>query len=878
MKETKRSPIIEKKKTPPIAVSKSFKSKGSAVRNSCRVAGNFIIMTELRNKILTLRDLLDLSPCIGSASVNELLILTLKDLQQLFPTINPSISLSKIDEAPMHQALQFFFDSLISIGEMWTGNDEWMVKCKEDSFSKLDNLEQYGVLLLDDMIKLASERMFDMMDEDEDEDDQIRYERPSFNTFARVLSESYSSAKSSLSSTPVTPTSVLPELMSKKNTKALYSPPRLLPLRVQAVGKLNPIDVKRLSFHMFPHVAAQDSNFVVQLTSTVNEQKSDVEAKKDSEVKAKNDKEFGQDCEMTDLPDILLTSMDDESENKTGAKNNHPVSGHVTLDVLLPPTSLPESRAKQGAEPQSPLTLSLNVVDSQKPTSTLQISLVTPSGNISTPSSPPTQSHPPPLPTNQPSTFAPAAPQIPPPPPPVPNSSGNAEGSRLAPLLAQPSGAPLPPPPPPPPPMTSAKVATTQPPIKPISAPPPPSPPPMTRKEITSPPPPPPMTSGQGVAPPPPPPPPMTSGNVISVPPPPPPPMGSKVTPPPPPPPMGSKAIAPAPPPPPMTSNGRMPAPPPPMPMGKGAAPPPPPGFAGARNLGPRKAVTKLKRSSQMGNLYRLLKGKVEGSSLDGKSKGRKAKVGGSAPAGGKQGMADALAEMTKRSAYHQQIEEDVRVHAKTIKEIKTAIAYFQNSDMSELIKFHKTVESNLEKLTDESQVLARFEEFPTKKLEALRMAAALHTKLDSIAKTLQNWPIVPPVAQLLDKAENYFNKIKGEMDTLERTKDDEFKKFKGHKIHFDFGILVRIKELMVDVSSNCMELTLKERREAKQKENEGAGPKNDSHKKGSAKQLWKAFQFAFRVYTFAGGQDERADMLTRELASEIETDPNPEA
>ncbi|XP_060195740.1 uncharacterized protein At4g04980-like [Lycium barbarum] len=886
MKETKRSPIIEKKKTPPIAVSKSFKSKGSTVRNSCRVAGNFIIMTELRNKILTLRDLLDLSPCIGSASVNELLILTLKDLQQLYPTINPSISLSKIDEAPMHQALQFFFDTLISIGEMWTGNDEWMAKCKEDSFNKLDNLEHYGVLLLDDMIKLASERMFDMMDadadEDEDEDDQIRYERPSFNTFGRVLSESYSSAKSSLSSTPVTPTSVLPELMSKKNTKASYSPPRLLPLRVQAVGKLNPIDIKRLSFHMFPHVAAQDSNFVVQLTSTVNERKSDVEAKKDSEVKAKDDKEFGQECEMTDLPDILLTSMDDESENKgtchNGAKSNHPVSGHVTLDVLLPPPSLPESQAEQGAEPQSPLTLSLNVIDSQKPTSTLQISLLTPDKDISTPS-----------------TFAPAASQPPPPPPPVPNSSGNAEGSQHAPLLAQPSGAPLPPPPPLPP-MTSSNVATPQPPVKAISAPPPPPPPPMTRKEITSPPPPPPppmtsvqrvappppppplMTSANVVAPPPPPPPPMTSGNVISVPPPPPPPMGSKVTAPPPPPPMGSKSIAPAPPPPPMTSNGRMPAPPPPMPMGKGAAPPPPPGFAGARNLGPRKAATKLKRSSQMGNLYRLLKGKVEGSSLDGKSKGRKGKVGGSAPAGGKQGMADALAEMTKRSAYHQQIEEDVRVHAKTIKEMKTAITSFQTSDMSELIKFHKTVESHLEKLTDESQVLARFEEFPTKKLEALRMAAALHTKLDTIAKTLQNWPVAPPVGQLLDKAENYFNKIKGEMDTLERTKDDESKKFKSHKIHFDFGILVHIKELMVDVSSNCMELTLKERREAKQKENEGAGPKNDGTKKGSAKHLWKAFQFAFRVYTFAGGQDDRADMLTRELASEIETDPNPEA
>ena len=52
--------------------------------------------------------------------------------------------------------------------------------------------------------------------------------------------------------------------------------------------------------------------------------------------------------------------------------------------------------------------------------------------------------------------------------------------------------------------------------------------------------------------------------------------------------------------------------------------------------------------------------------------------------------------------------------------------------------------------------------------------------------------------------------KIKGEVDTLDRTKDEEIKKFKSQKIHFDFGILIRIKELMVDVSSSCMELALK--------------------------------------------------------------------
>lgn len=38
---------------------------------------------------------------------------------------------------------------------------------------------------------------------------------------------------------------------------------------------------------------------------------------------------------------------------------------------------------------------------------------------------------------------------------------------------------------------------------------------------------------------------------------------------------------------------------------------------------------------------------------------------------------------------------------------------------------------------------------------------------------------------------------------------------------------------------------------------------------------LWRAFQFTFRVYTFAGGLDDRADTLTRELATEIQNEPN---
>jgi Wiskott-Aldrich syndrome protein len=56
--------------------------------------------------------------------------------------------------------------------------------------------------------------------------------------------------------------------------------------------------------------------------------------------------------------------------------------------------------------------------------------------------------------------------------------------------------------------------------------------------------------------------------------------------------------------------------------------------------------------------------------------------------------------------------------------------------------------------------VLSRFEGFPTKKLEAIRMAAALYNKLNSILSELQNWKVESPMGQLLDKVERYFNKV----------------------------------------------------------------------------------------------------------------------
>ncbi|CAK7350648.1 unnamed protein product [Dovyalis caffra] len=688
--------------------------------------------------------------------------------------------------------------------------------------------------------------MFDVMDEYEPNKDS-----PRSNAFSKILTGSYSDniSYSPCGASPKTPTSVLPQFMGSPSSGEFtnfYCSSLLRSLRVQSLGKLNPIDIKRLSFHMSSNLETQDGSSLNRKDKVDDETMTEVEIKGKPRFE-RSHSEASSNCEE------LMFEMDASSNCEVKKAANIEDPRDYSLKIGMPQVAAAETIPVITTEATELLTPPAALSANASPVPPAQPPMSTPMrvDVVATPSLPST----PPL-KLQPDV---ANPQPPPPLPPFGRQ----------PTTVTVASIPLPPPPPP----TMSRTVT--------AAPPPPPPPTSTAcGTATAAPPPPPMLLGTGTAalmPPPPPPPPPQTSTARTGPPPPPPPMmsskGSMPLPPPPPMPLGNGAAPPPPPPPMMSSKGSMPLPPPPpMPLGNGAAPPPPPPGA-ARSLRPKKAPTKLKRSSQMGALYRVLKGKLEGGNQLTKSpSGRKGPA--SSSAGGKQGMADALAEITKRSSYFQQIEEDAQKYAKAITELKAAISTFKTKDMTELIKFHKHVESILEKLTDETQVLARFEAFPQKKLEALRTAAALGSKLNGVISELQNWKVEPPLGQLLDKAERYFNKIKGDLDTLERTKDEESKKFQSHNIDFDFHILVQIKESMVDVSSNCMELALKERRLAKAVETAVTGTKTEP-KKASAKMLWRSFQFAYRVYSFAGGHDDRADRLTRELAHEIETDPH---
>lgn len=112
------------------------------------------------------------------------------------------------------------------------------------------------------------------------------------------------------------------------------------------------------------------------------------------------------------------------------------------------------------------------------------------------------------------------------------------------------------------------------------------------------------------------------------------------------------QAVTDTPPRPPCEVQGGPPAPPPAA-AKVSPAPPPPPGSISAAVRG-KKAASKLKRSTQMGSLYRRLRDRVEGSgSTHGdrmrQNRKRPRTVGASKSDAGGQGMAEALAEMAKR-------------------------------------------------------------------------------------------------------------------------------------------------------------------------------------------------------------------------------------
>ncbi|CAN1327109.1 Uncharacterized protein At4g04980 [Linum perenne] len=856
----------------------------------------FVLMMDLRKKIILFRNVFELPPRDRSASMNHLVMETMTDLHNLYPEIIPMKDLLDIKQGiSIHEVLIYLCGALRFIGDSWVATDhEWM---DETTLYKQSNMDELSPEQLVELALATLNCLIKILHEDSEISNEEDHHSKTTVPRGKMLLKSYSEANTPFRvPSPMTiPTSVLPELScssprAEEFSNLYCSSPILKFLSVQSVGKWTRIDIKKLPFHLFTHGSTHGhhKNNANGAKTAETEAKSkvycsegdqpddelvwDMEGSRSSDVQIDTDDGPVWDMEGSRSSDVQIdTGNWDDRACDTGDKTREsstvdtiPTTAHAQELTMLSEEHMSSQLISEASPMKEKDTTAASVAPRpsprQPPPSTTRI-------NMTIGSQPPRP--PPPAPvltrTQLESLLQSLAPE-PPMPTPVLKSQAattstslqltphitkeNEKPSSQSPLsqhIPEAGQAAPPPPPPPPPQMTTDREKPSSSQSSSLG---------MPRTTCAAPPPPPLLRES-------------SNGSASSRTQPPSQPIDGSTLPPPPPQPSSQsmpRTKCAAPPPPPLlkeSSNGSASSrtQPPSQPKDGSTLPPPPPGAA--KLLRPRKSNTKLKRSSNMGNLYRVLKGRVEGGTQIRSQNGRGSP--NSNNAGGKLGMADALAEITRRSAYFRQIEEDAQTYAEEITRLKRELSSFKTKDMTELVSFYNYVESVLENLTDESQVLARFEGFPQKKLEAIRSAAALFCKLKRTVTDLQAWKIESPLQRLLDKMERYFSKINGEVDAFERIKDEECKKFKSYNIEFDLQILVQIKEAVVDLSSNCMELAIKERKDF---ENNGAQPS-----KTCCKTMWRTFQFAFRVYTFAGGHDDRADRLTRELGQQIEED-----
>lgn len=412
----------------------------------------------------------------------------------------------------------------------------------------------------------AAEEIFDLMDEEDGKSACSAEAVPSRD----LLKNSDSFKKASYYESPHTPTSVLPDtniysLNIQGFPTVSYMPSLLLPLRLMATGKLKPIDIKRLSFHMLPHVSLPNFNLVNQIekTSDASEPKN-CEAISNSEVLPVNvtTSSVNSMAEMDETEEVLNPVLHSVASEKADDSGTRPTKRRAISTNSEPPSML---LAKESALPSIPQPQPQRMLPPIQTIPQHRLSPLMP--NHSTPPAP----HSPML---LPKRYSPP---LPPPPPPTPTHFAP-PALNLPMLTPKKSSAP------------PSKQSALPSPLAPMLPP----------KESTE--------------------------NAV---------------------PLPSMPLVP-----PKESAFQPPAPPPPLSLSKGSSPPPPPPLGANKALRPKKMNTKLKRSTQMGSLYRLLKGKVEGCTLSGKLSNAKMSPVGVSAENKAQGMADALAEMTKRCLF----------------------------------------------------------------------------------------------------------------------------------------------------------------------------------------------------------------------------------
>ncbi|ONK65984.1 uncharacterized protein A4U43_C06F2990 [Asparagus officinalis] len=210
----------------------------------------------LKEHIANFRRALELPPFNDSVSLHEFLRNTLEDLLRTYPKCGSCIQISEVNHGSTHQVLFYFYKALKSVGDLWAQNHSQNFAIEKDVYLETLSFHKLVEKVLERLNYMSSraKEMFDLMDNHQGK---------------------YSSFGS-----PLTPTSVLPPSSGRHSNPKELSVSTCLsshiqPMRLQALAKLKPLDMKRLSFRMLPLIVDQKSIPMHQKHKIDGEQKLD---------------------------------------------------------------------------------------------------------------------------------------------------------------------------------------------------------------------------------------------------------------------------------------------------------------------------------------------------------------------------------------------------------------------------------------------------------------------------------------------------------------------------------------------------------------------------------------------------------------------------
>ncbi|KAF2283211.1 hypothetical protein GH714_043544 [Hevea brasiliensis] len=237
-----------------VVATKNPKEMTSMMRsNTCGWAANLLLMVELRKRILTFRDVIDLPPCDGSGPIHELVMDTVEDLYHLYPKVVNGNLTRETEDVSLYQELHHLYDALKAIGDSWVKNHKWISTSgykTNDSMEDgtLEQLSQKVLAKLNNIIDIAR-KMFDVMEEDEKNNGGIIQD----STTGDSLRESYSTRKIPGLLQILRQHSLLQFLFLRN----LVEKEDVLPAKV---SNIEPKDSK--NSYNFPNIPSSDSNMM----------------------------------------------------------------------------------------------------------------------------------------------------------------------------------------------------------------------------------------------------------------------------------------------------------------------------------------------------------------------------------------------------------------------------------------------------------------------------------------------------------------------------------------------------------------------------------------------------------------------------------------